>query len=181
MDTIDEAKWIDKRLEELINHLNFIIKENNTTDLDKDLSPPNLEQLRDDVDRSLKDNFNTQKAMKSVLDFVGYVYKYLDGDYTINTVIAVRDYLNQVFVMFGLDYSIGEMNQDVDKLIMLSLNLRDDIRKTLVKHKKTIPKEAMKDFYAILDDFRDVKLKEAGIEVQDRSQNKSTKYVYINK
>ncbi len=180
LDTIDEAKWIDKRLHDFINHLYFVLKEG-----DNNVHPSSefgefLANLKVKVDQNIKDNFNTRLVMKDILDSTTYVYNYLETEYDNKMIKEYLEFILNTFTMFGLDYSTRENNNndnDKTKLIKLAVDLRDDMRKVLMKYKKDIPKDAMREFFVVLDDFRDNKLANLGIKLQDRSQNKKTKYV----
>ena len=192
MDTIDGAKWVDKRITDFIGHLDFIIKEDSVWVCDKTNNnefEESIYKLVDEMNKDLKDNFNTSKFMKSLLENITHVYKYLDTSYDKSLIEMYRSKLGIILSIFGLDYynsrgyngsngSQVEGNNNIEPFIELSIDLREDFRKVVMKYKKEIPKEAMKEFFQILDDFRDVKLKNLGIELQDRTDDKKTKFVY---
>jgi len=180
LDTVEEAKWVNKRIQELIDHLEFILKEDkySTPCNDQDLEFYNLlDQLKSKIDVALRDNFDTKTAMKNILDSISTIYKYLGGDYNRSFVKSYYEFIVNILGMFGLKYAKdGGSNVDVDKFIKLGINLREDVRKIVMENKKGIDKTTMGKLFGVLDDFRDNKLKEAGIVLQDRSGNK-TKYV----
>lgn len=180
-DTIEEAKWVDKRIQEFLHHLDFVMRDSAINHIKESdgLFETKLDLLKTNVTMSLTDNFNTQKAVKFILDHITYVYKYLEEAFNESLISQYRNYIRSILDMFGLEFSISSKVEDVEKFIELSVDLREDVRKIVMKYKKVIPKDAMKDFFKILDDFRDVKLKDLGIELQDRSGNKSTKFIYL--
>ena len=70
--------------------------------------------------------------------------------------------------MFGLTFVSKNTNENIDKWIELSIDLREDIRDILKSDRKNMDKETLSKFYNCLDNFRDVKLKDVGIKIEDK-------------
>ncbi len=190
MDTIEGAQWIDKRFQEFYDHLVFTLKDEHVVPDDNNGKHGQfviyLDELIANIDRALRDNFDTSSVVKYLQASVTEVYKYIESSpFNLQLVEAYFDYFKQITTMFGLSFTRNSENesksqsQDIDKYIELGIDLREDVRKIVMKYKKQIPKEAMKEFFQVLDGFRDVKLAELGIQLQDRAGDKKTKYVRI--
>jgi cysteinyl-tRNA synthetase len=183
-DTIDSVKQLDKRLTGFIDHLNFILNEDiryvqNDETIDA-LFGQMIEDLKINIHSALHDNFDTPLVMKHLLNSVSETYKYMDTSFDPKLVHTYQQYLLEIFDMFGLNYSIANNDiKDMNKFIKLGVNLREDIRTIVMKHKKNIPEETLKDLFKTLDDFRNVKLVDLGIILEDRP-DKKTKYVFKN-
>lgn len=184
-DTIDEAKRIDKRFEEFISHIEFVKRDSKFIKMEmtehdvvyQDL----IKQIKIEVNRALRTNIDTQVALNTLLDGVNKTYSYLESDYSLTLVLEFWDYMTTMLNVFGLNYGSQSNTQTVDPWIDLAVNLREDIRSTVKAHKGDVSKPAMGDIFRILDEFRDVKLKEMGVQLQDRGQNQTTKWVPIKK
>lgn len=182
LDTINEAKWTNKRIQELVDHLQFIIFKEDKPDTPYNSDDTSffemLNGLKIDVNASLQNNFDTMTAMKAILDSVSTVYKYLEGNRNRPFIILYYDYLIMILGIFGLKYvNSDESNLDVDKFVRLGVDLREDVRRVVMENKKTMDKETLQRIFAVLDDFRDNRLKDAGIVLQDRSGGDTTKYI----
>lgn len=177
-DTVNEAKHIEKRLEDLLKHLKFVINEVNSTNKMVDLTTASEYQkyfmmFKDGVDNDLSDNFNTAGAFDRIMVFITDIYKYLDKDYCMELIKDTYRYFIELFGMLGLQFEqISQLDggklRDITKL---GINLREDIRNIVVQNKKGIDKSVLGDMFKILDDFRDNKLPEAGIQLVDASSN----------
>jgi hypothetical protein len=64
----------------------------------------------------------------------------------------------------------------VDKWIKLGVDLKEDVRSIVKKSKNNISKEVKTEFFQLLDEFRDIKLKELGVTLQDRANVQTTKW-----
>lgn len=174
-----EIRNLDNRLQEFIDNLSFSIKEENKIATKSGELFEILEKLQKDIEEALNDNFNTVKVMDYIYGNIPNIYNNIDK-YNNKELIEYSEYILEIIEMFGLDYK-REKILDTDNFIKLGINLREDIRKTLLKHKKEISNEAFKELFTILDDFRDVKMANSGIIIQDRSNDKKTKYIIDNK
>ena len=181
MDTIDEAKRINKTIQGFVDHITFLEKGSHAmkVDLTKDREYlEKINQFKIDVDIALKNNFDTVSAINSILEVVRFSYKYLEEYYNKSIVTLLKNIIISITSIFGLTYS-KETNQTINvcKYVDLAINFREDIRKIVVSKENTDSMVKSKIF-KVLDEFRDVKLKQAGVEVQDRGVG-STKYVLL--
>jgi len=183
LDTINEAKWTNKRIQELINHLQFILKENKPDTLYNIHDTTFFEmvnKLKIDVDRFLHNNFDTVSSMKTILDSISVVYKYLENNHNKPFISLYYEYLIKIFGVFGLKYvKVNESIDNSDKFIKLGIDLREDVRSVVMDNKKSMDKQTLNKIFTVLDDFRDNKLKDAGVILQDRTGD-TTKYINIS-
>ena len=184
LDTIKDAKWTNKRTQELVDHLKFIIKKGkyHTPYLNTDIEFINsIDQLKLNVDVSLRTNFNTPKVIKMFMDSIRMCYKYLKKDYNLTFIEYYYDYLNDITTMLGLTYThVMDTNIEHSQFVKLGVDLREDIRKFMIDNKKEINKKTLGGILDILDDFRDNKLIKTGIILQDVIGNNS-KYLIKSK
>jgi len=178
--TIDEAKWVNKRLQDLVDHLEFTLKEDKPETPYEELDHQFfvlIDKLKRHIDRCLKDNFDTPSAMKAVLDGIPGVYKYLERNRNVSFIRLYYDAIIKITGIFGLEYAKRRTDAvDSSKFIELGINLREDVRKVVMDNKGKIDKQVLGELFKVLDEFRDKKLPEAGVNVQDRSGD-TTKYV----
>ena len=195
MDTIDEAKRINKTIQGFVNHITFLenskesINLKSERDMEKELQRDiqkdrdylhKIHQLKVDVDDGLKNNFDTVSVMNSLLEVIRFTYKYLEENYNMSIVSLFKKTVIDVTSIFGLTYlnTTNPDSSDIGKYVELAIDLREDIRK-IIMSSENFDKNVKGKLFKVLDEFRDIKLKEAGVEVQDRSSGKSTKYVLL--
>ena len=128
------------------------------------------------ADICMRNNFATRKIINSILDSITTVYKYLEHSYNKEFIRMYRNTIIKITGIFGLVYErpVGS-DVDVDKFVRLGIDLREDVRKVVIDNKGGIDKGVVGSIFGVLDDFRDNKLREAGVVLQDRTGD-STKY-----
>jgi cysteinyl-tRNA synthetase len=176
----EETVRVEKRLENFMQHVQFLNK-NKKTAKGTGLEYMNyVVKLKVEVDEHLRDNINTPEVMRVLLDAIAKTYVYLEEEHNLELVNDFNRYLVSMLTMFGLEFT-QQVAGDTDKFVDLAVNLREDVRNTLIKHKKsTNTKEITGDLYKLLDDFRDNKLKGVGIKLQDVKDNCGSKWAHIN-
>ena len=186
VETLKEATYTNKRIQEMIDHLKFIMKENmhnkqSSLSEDDENMVAIIKTLKQKIHDNLTNNFDTSAAIRHLLESINEMYKYLENQQVnIQITMSFYRYIVRITQVFGLSY---EKNNDYDKnddtFIKLAIDLREDIRKTVMETKKGMDGKTMIKLLSVLDNFRDVKLKDAGVLLQDRSGDKSTKYVLL--
>ena len=186
--SLNEAKRTDKKINDFIKHCQFIQKEGKAiktelSELDKDYVY-GFNGMKLQVEQALTNDIDTQTVMHLLLGYMTDTYKYLETDYNIGFVTDFVNYLEKMMQVFGNQYNDNQYNgtnytdDKLAKVIDICTDLREDIRNTMLKYKKEVNKEVMKDVFAILDDVRDNKLTSVGIKLEDRG-DKKTKLVII--
>ncbi len=180
-ETMNEAKRTNDIFQRMFDHLEFTLKEEREETKydtnDKEFFDMLL-MLKDEIDSHLKNNFDTLQVMNVMLDTIRETYKYLETNHNKAMIRLFYDTLLNVTNIFGLNYKKeNTLNINTEKFIKLGIDLREDVRKVVMENKSEIGKKALGSIFSVLDDFRDNKLKEAGVQVQDRS-GEGTKYIF---
>ena len=184
-DTIDEAKRVNKRIQDLVDHLQFIMNEDKPetifSDVDNEFFQL-IDILKRYIDSLLCDNFNTPMVMKTILDGIPRVYKYLEKSRNVQFIKLYFDTLIKITNIFGLEYVSHTQDKDDNnkiKVIELAVNLQEDIRKLVLDNEVKFDKQVLENIFNILNDFKDNKLSEASLLLQDRFGNTNNKIIEL--
>lgn len=180
--TLEEIKNMEKKFLDYLQHINYIKKDNKIkTKIDEidNIYYEDFIKSKLNIENQLLDNIDTQTCILILLEFINKTYKYLTDDYNLSYVLEFTNYLENLFKIFGLEFKINkEKNvKFYERFIDLSINLREDIRNCLISNKININKEIFRILFEKLDDFRDNKLKQSGIKIEDKGLSR-TKWSY---
>lgn len=180
-DSVEQARNINNRFKDFIKHVDFVQKEKRK--LEDNMYLQSLDEqyldffinLKLDIRKALLDNIDTQTVMHLLLESVNNTYSYMMNSSTLSLVTKFTKFLTDTLEMFGLSYSLkSELCRDDsdhftsnDQFIELSVNLRDDMRTLLKKYKAELPKNYKKELFQLLDNFRDVELRNVGVSLED--------------
>lgn len=180
-DTIDEAKYFDKKISDYINNIDYIVKQstyirkNIINNADLEFQKLHISFVKS-VKVSMKNNFNTKTIMRDILEIIGKTYVYLEkGDYNIDIITKNSDYIKEILSVFGIVYNNLSNTIDSDNLIQTCVDFRDDIRAVILSSGK----ENKIKLFEVIDEFRETKLKKLGIQLEDMGRNKPTKWKII--
>lgn len=178
-DTLEEAKQYNSKLIGFLKHLEFILKlpdDKNIPDQDVQFQTDiynilliiNQIEYPCDTPSLMFDNFNTKEVMEKLSLIMKKTYVYLEKSQNKGTIQYVYDEIMKLIKLLGLEYNLNSnLDTDVNKFVELGVKLREDIRDILKTNKKNIAKDTLNKFYAVLDEFRNTKLKKVGIVLQD--------------
>jgi cysteinyl-tRNA synthetase len=182
-ESIDETKRIEKRIGDFLKHISFLKKELpqikskfTQNDVDYAESVKNIKFL---VNVALRDNIDTQIVINTLLDGINKTYGYLGTEYNWTLIGEFVIFLERMLELFGLEFKNNDQDVNADQWIKLAVDLREDIRDIVKNNKKDISKPVMGELFKLLDDFRDTKLTTLGVKLEDRGQNRSTKWSII--
>jgi cysteinyl-tRNA synthetase len=189
MGSVNAAKRIDERIREIFATISFNLKNsagniNKITWENKDVEMLNvISNMSIFFDKFMMNNFDTSSFMKYLMETISTVHKYMNGIFNYELLNryshAIRKYLN----VMGIEYDdlLQESVLDNNKFVELGINLREDMRNIVVKNKKLIDKKVLGELFTTLDEFRDVKLLEAGVILQDMNNENDGKVDCGNK
>lgn len=189
-ETFDEAVKVEKRINDFLNTLNYLRNQSfamktNLSEIDTDFNVFMFESKKN-IDHYLKSNINTKAVMKQLLDIINKTNIYVSEPYDFNQTFMNQtyNYVISTLSVFGLEFNVEQKQNDLsnDKTIdwiNLTINLRYDIRKTLIENNKKIDKEVFKQFFNIIDDYRDNKIKELGVRIEDKGKDLPSKWQFI--
>jgi len=182
--TVNEAKLIEKRLIDFYTNIEHILRTGKKTITqynEKDNQfLEQLVKLKGNVNYLLLKNIDTKNIMMVLLEMITEIYKYTESDY--NTILVQNsfDFISTILNVFGLDFTIQNTNTNADKFIDLLVNFREDVRITIKKNIKEIPKNVVTEIFKVLDDLRDNKLKDEGIMIEDNVKGQTVKWKKID-
>jgi cysteinyl-tRNA synthetase len=178
---LEEAKYHYKKIIDFIKFVELEVKNaKNHISSDDQLYMNDLVQYKQTVIDSLHSNFSTQSVIKNIHSMINNSYIYMDKNpnymYINNFISHMKDILNT----FGLDISekISNAQVGVEDVIDLSVNFRSNIRKYIKENRKEFSKEGFSNIFKILDNFRDIGMKQIGISVEDRD-DKNVKWSFL--
>lgn len=184
--SIEEAKFLDNKINNFINHVAFVIQNivNSDNILDKDKEfQQDVINFKKFVDEHLLDNFDTPSVIKELLKIINKTYSYIETSNPNHQYVNdLYKYIIELMDIFGVGYNnnlirSGDLTKKYNELINISIEFREKIRNITKKYNKDIQNNAKYELYNILDDFRDNKLSNLGITIQDLGQGKKTKYI----
>lgn len=182
-DIINEAKMTDKRIFDFYGNIDHILRTGKKTitkysQEDKDFLEFTI-NVKQRIKSSLLKNIKTKNVMVVILETIVNIYKYAELDYNVTLISDMFEYIDNILRVFGLEF--GKKNNDVgaDKFIDILVDFREDVRSVIKQHVKEIPKDASYGIFKILDDVRDVKLKNEGITIEDLGANKKNKWKHV--
>lgn len=108
-----------------------------------------LKLAKEEFFKSMDDDFNTPKAIASIFDLINSSKK---EDLSCNDKLAIREFLNDVSYILGIDFILKEVESSFNDLLDLILNVRKELR--FIKQ------------YDLSDEIRD-NLQELGYEIND--------------
>ena len=178
VESLKEAKTIEEKIINFINNIKFYEKKvkNTYTKVDETYYN-NIFMAFKRIDKNLKNNFNTRDTIKEILKIMKITHIYLSEDYNYEFITYAYDNVIKIISMLGIQLSKNNQYSKKTELIELGLNLRENIRKLLLKNKKNINKNFFNDMINILDDFRDNKLKDVGIKLDNKGDSKSWSFI----
>ena len=182
-DIINDAKLIEKRLIDFYTNVEHILRTGKKTITkyhDKDNQfIEYLAKIKSDVNYLLLKNIDTKNVMMVLLELITEIYRYTDSEY--NTILVQNsfDFINTILNVFGLEFIIQTTNTNSDKFVDLLVNFREDIRTTIKKNIKDIPKPVIMELFKVMDDLRDDKLKNEGIIIEDTGKGQTVKWKKI--
>ena len=179
-DTIDEAKRVEKRLKDFFDHVRFVERENKglvnkLTETDIKYRQ-DLTSMKSKIDQVLRCNINTPKIFKLLLKGINETYVYLKCDFNVTFVREFSQYARQILGVFGLTFDSDKESGNHEQYIKLAVELREDVRDIVISNKTNIGKGAVQSLFKVLDDFRDTKMKDVGLKLEDLGENSSTKW-----
>ncbi len=173
-ETIDEAKMVNKRITDFINHARFILKypkiKNSLSDKDRAFKE-NLISIRSTIDFNLRDNIDSRSVMNNILKLINLTYAYLETDYNQVFIQETLDEIVKILEIFGSivskDHDSKNIDSNLEKWIQMIVDLRDDIREIVKTDRKSIEKSTLIKFYNVLDELRDNKFVNHGVQLED--------------
>lgn len=182
INTLEEAKMFDKKFQDFIDTLKNELRKNKTKtciDLNDSKYRLSLTELQNNIQKHLYDNFNTAFVMKDFFNHMSVTYNYLDQSPHPQYIQDCYNLFNETLTVFGINYNHQQQNDQTDKAISLAVDLRNDIRNLILKEKKNMDKETLTQIMKVLDDFRDNKLSQLGVKIEDK-KNSDVKWSFYN-
>ena len=180
-DTLNEAKITEKKFIDFYNnihHINKVCDKINTkyTEYDKEFNK-SIQTSKRLINNFINNNIDTKNIIKQLKQSIKTTNTYLLTDYNIVLVNDMFNHINDILNMFGIELKDKNMlnNNENDKFVDLLVNFRQDIRSILSEKNDLI--KFKKDLYGLVDNIRDIKIKELGIIIED--QKDGTKWSYL--
>lgn len=166
---LEQITIMDKRFVDFFGNTMFFIRQNQDTPEVDDRFDEIVDKTREDIDKALRDNLDTQKVMKLLLTLVNVINAYILNKKVINVEYVKMGYnlIMGTLQMFGLDFSANiDTDEDVTPWIDAIVSFRDEIKK--VVSDKNVPKEFKKRIFQLTDKLRDETILELGVQLEDR-------------
>lgn len=180
-ETIEESKRVEKKFADFLEHVNFLKREGklfrSTLEQNDEVYSEAIKQIKIGVDEAFRNNVDTQTVIGLLLEGINRTYGYLEGEYNLTLILEFTRFLGRILEVCGLEFT-NKSTSDANQWIKLAVDLREDVRDIVKNHKKEIPKPVLGEIFKLLDDFRDVKLQNLGVRLEDRGQSQTTKWVF---
>ncbi len=166
-DTVAHAVQTNNRIRETFNHLEHLMKQKKETIGLEEFTEISMQikEWEKEIDAYLKDNFNTPAVLETIMESIHYFY--VEFSETNSQIVdEYHHFLNTTLRIFGLNYQT-DIDIDTEKFVSLGIDLREDIRDIVLENKTEIGKDVFREIFQVLDQFRDQKLLEAGVVLQD--------------
>lgn len=173
-ETIDEAKMVNKRITDFINHARFILKypkiKNSLSDKDMAFKE-NLINIRSTIDYNLRDNIDSRSVINNILKLINLTYAYLETDHN---QVFIQETLNEIVKILGIfgsivpkDHDSKNIDSNLEQWIQMIVDLRDDVREIVKTDRKSMEKSTLIKFYNVLDELRDTTFVNHGVQLED--------------
>ncbi len=182
-DTLNETKITEKKIIDFYNNIQHINKTHNKinikyTDFDKEFNK-NIQTSKQLINFSINNNIDTKNIIKQLMQNIKTtnVYLQLLNDFNNVLVNEMFNHINDTLEMFGLEFKNKDLlnNNETSKFIDLIVDFRQKTRNILLS--KNEPHKLKSDLYSLIDDIRDIKMKELGVTIED--QKGETKWNYL--
>jgi cysteinyl-tRNA synthetase len=164
-ETLAYAVSIDNSMEKLLEVMTLAHSKLQLSDSQK-FQPEfheKLVKLRNKVDASLSDNFNTPKTIKIMLSFGSTIHKYLSEGPTYFMLKDVIDFYNKILNIFGLNYGVST-NISSDSQFEQAIDILVDYRS---KVRASAKNKDIASIFELSDTVRDQALPEINIKLVD--------------
>ncbi len=134
-------------------------------------------KTKQEINKALLTNIDTRTIILAILNAIATTYKYIENTYNVTLINDMFNYITKMFDIFGLNFLLSNTTESLtDNFVNIIVDFRDEIRTTIKKNIKEIPKTVSSDIFKILDDVRDNKLKPNGITIEDFGNGKKNKW-----
>lgn len=147
-DVLQQAIHQLANIQSFFNFVNSLEQSYEKVDISEMLHKFNITKIL--VKESLEDDFDTPRASSLMFGLIEQAYKYYhDGSYSYGLIVKIRDYVYDMFNMFGFTFeSSGQ-----EELMGVIKKIRTDLR--------------AKKMYDLSDKIRDEYMKEIGLQMMD--------------